>query len=497
MNASANPLADEFVTFIQHALPGLEDGTYELEVSQRIEDADGQPINQEVVARTYTFAVTGDRFRLSDPGATIASCFPASNATGEFNTVLPHVVFNTPTFPWARYPTDTPPVPPAPGADTDLDVPTWLAILVLDADDMAAHATLALEPLTGVLGDLFPPAAYAASKLGENYSYFTGASDTSALEIDESVSDPVQTIDVPLTLFADIAPTLADLALSAHVRCVSIENKPLAPGAEPPADPLGSFAIVFANRLPAPESKSHAYLVSLEGMSRFLPATSDGGTLNDPTVDLKRSLRLAVLAHWTFNTKGESATFVERLEALNRRSGGAPDAVDTNLRLLAPGASPPISGALDGGYVPLNHQLRTGETTVSWYRGPLSPRNAAAAQLQLPISSPDQALTLDPTTGMFDASLAAAWTLGRLLALQDKSYSSSLYAWKKALIQMIVDAAERRIIDEILGTQLAGAPEPAPTPATAEAPPPAPAMRASKSLLEEMMRAISAAGTGR
>ena len=55
------------------------------------------------------------------------------------------------------------------------------------------------------------------------------------------------------------------------------------------------------------------------------------------------------------------------------------------------------------------------------------------------------------TTGLLDASLAAAWTIGRLIALQDKGFSAALYTWKRGLTQAVVDTAEREILAEILG----------------------------------------------
>jgi hypothetical protein len=477
MSTPAPAPATEFVTFLQHQLPGLEDGSYQLTVSHHVNDSAGNPISGQALSRSYTFAVSGDRFRLSNPAATVASTFPASNATGEFTTVLPHVVFTAPSFPWARYPTRVPPKLPDPGKDAATDVPTWLAVLVLDEDDATAFPGLTLDPVTGVLGDLFPAVAYPASTLGQDYSYFAGDRDTSGLETGEAVTDPVQFIDVPLRLFADIAPTLADLSLTAHVRQVSVQNKPMALGDTPPDDPTGTFAIVISNRLPQPDKRSHAYLVSLEALQDYLPATGDGGTPAGAGLDMSRALRLAVLQDWTFNAKGETAAFTGLLEALNQR-GGAGDAANTNLRLSVAGATPPVSTALDAGYVPLDHHLRTGETTVSWYRGPLSPIDRGRAGPPLPVSSPDQALVFDPTTGVFDASLAAAWTIGRLLALQDQSYAASLYGWKKGQAQAVVDAVERKIIDDAFAGLIA-----------------APASQSTAALLHDAMRLIKSAGT--
>jgi hypothetical protein len=439
-----NPL-DEYVTFIQHQLPGLEDGTYDLDLAAYIDDV------SDKMSRSYRFAVTGDRFSFADPAATVSSTFPALNATGKFETALSHVVLNGATLPWARSPIPNPPLRAE--VDVEDDVPTWLAVLVFDDDDVAAFPQLTLSPATGVLGDLFPIEAYRETTLGSDFSYFEGAINTDGLDVDETVSDPVQTIEIPLRLWAQVGPTLDDLKLTAHVRSLSVENKPLAVGATPPSDPIGTFAIVVGNRLPAPDKRSFAFLVSLEGLRDVLPATSAGGTLTDPKIDLDRKLRLAVLHQWSFNTKGGSAAFVERLEQLNgRKLHDKDDAVNTNLRVDRPQATPPIAGALAAGYVPLNHDLRTTETTVSWYHGPLSPIDEPSPLLPtVPISSPDQALVFDPTTGLFDASLAAAWTIGRLLALQDRSFATALYQFKRGLVKATVDALERQLLAEILG----------------------------------------------
>ena len=455
-------LASEVVTFIQHDLPGLEDGTYELTVEQHVDDAKDQPVSGKTIDRTWHFAITGDRFVLADPATSIASTFPVDNATGEYDTVLPHVVFQSTSLPWMRSPLAVrPPLPPA-GLDADDDAPTWLAVLVLDETDAAAYPpgtgapALELTPVTRSIGDLFPPAVVKTSTLGHGRSYFDGATTTDGLEIGERIGDPIQTIDIPLALFADVAPTLGDLELSAHVRRVDVENKPITVGQEPAVDPLGAFSIVIANRLPQHEQKSRAYLVSLEGLEALLPSDDAPGT--ERSAGAGDFVRLAVLRYWTFNSKGGSATFVDQLERLNDRTPGGPDAANTNLRLHKDGALPPVSGALAAGYAPLAHALRTGETTVSWYRGPLSPVNAEPTPIDVPISSPDEALAFDPTTGMFDTSLAAAWTIGRLAALQDQAFSQALYAWKQGLSRSVVEGVERELIAEAFAGLLGPSP---------------------------------------
>ncbi|GAB5446019.1 hypothetical protein [Gymnodinialimonas sp.] len=470
-------IADEFVTFIQHKLPGLEDGTFELHVSQKLmKEADpGKPkqgaaarnddkdtdtrIDDGEIENTYTFAVQGDRFALSNGPGTLNSVFPANNASGEYSGVFAHAVLSNPAFPWTRSPQSTGPVAEM-DVPVDQDRATWLAVLVFDEDDAQAHDGLTLTTQTGTLRDLFPPAALGPgdgkSTLGDNYSYFFGVTNTDGLEIGESLDDAIHYVDVPLSLFVPVAPTLDDLKLTAHVREVSVENKPIPSGTAAPDNPIGSFSIVIGTRLPQSMQQSHAVLVSLEGLSDFLPGDEDGTAPAGSNVNMTKSIRLAVLASWSFFATGTTAGFVDRLMALNGRGDGTGDAPNTNLRLDLPDAEGPVKDALALGYVPMNHDLRGGGNTVSWYRGPLSPAKVPASELQTPVPSADNLTVFDPTMGMLDVSLGAAWTIGRLAALQDTTFSTSLYQWKRGLSAKVVNEVERGLIDDLFGAIGAG-----------------------------------------
>lgn len=456
-NSQDNPLLNELVTFIQHDVPGLPDGEFKLTVSQRVDDSQDKPINDDALTASYTFAVLGDRFRLKNPADVLYTVFPEDLGTGEYSTVLPHVVFTKSTFPWARYPTSTEPdAPPPPGSSTDANVPTWLGVLLFDEDDVAAYPSLSPEPQNATMGDLFPTSVYPSSTLGANYSYFQKATDTSGLDIGDQLSDIIQIIDVPLDLFWRIAPTVNDLSLLAHVREVSLVNKPTIPGVSDVGEPLGTFSIVFGNRLPQTHKKTLACLVSLEELEPFLPTDENGGAPAGNTFDGSKFLRLAVLRSWTFYSTGESATFVDQLLRLNgRATGDKADAVNTNLRLLYAGDNQVVRDALTMGYVPLNNELRSGGRTVSWYRGPLVPYLISKQHLSFPVASPDQAMTFDPTTGMLDDSFAAAWTAGRMVALQDAAFSTALYNWKRGLAQQVVNSIEEEIMAEQFAVVLA------------------------------------------
>ncbi|WPV64831.1 hypothetical protein [Chitinophaga sp. LS1] len=463
-NNSEQYLLNEQVSFVQHALPGLDAGEYQLQLNQQVFQSDGKtPVSGEAYSNTYTFAVTSDRFSLANPGSVINSVFPNDNASGEFSNVLPHVVFNKTTFPWTRYPTLKEPYdPPQPGKDVDGDVPTWLWVLLLDDDDTAAYPALTNSITPCTTCDLFPKTAYANSKIPDNtYSYFYAATDLADLEPGQNTADNINVIDVPMGLFWQLAPSIDDLELMAHVRIVSLVNQPTNGNSN--GEPTGSFSIVFGNRLPNTQRKTRAYLVSLEGLEVFLPQ-DDGSIPSATNYKQTDTIRLAVLANWTFFSTGESATFVHQLESLNDCTpGSGVPASNTNIRIPYAGSNAVVAGAFNMGFVPLNQTMRTAEKNVSWYRGPLLPySNAGANPLQVPIPSPDAANVFDPTTGMLDTSYAAAWTIGRMVALQDTSFSTGLYNWKKGLAQQVNNNVENTLMMQYFNVQ------PSPQPALSQ-----------------------------
>lgn len=100
---------------------------------------------------------------------------------------------------------------------------------------------------------------------------------------------------------------------------------------------------------------------------------------------------------------------------------------------------------LASGAIPFPHHLQEGGRTVSWYRGPFKPNDAPINENPFakvdkhnpknftyrPVLSSDQLLKFDDTLNMLDVSYAAAWELGRMLTLNNKSVSMDLYTWKR------------------------------------------------------------------
>lgn len=415
------------VTLTQNSVPALDAGEYEIQLAQAV-TVNGAPDTFPASAR---FAVKGRRFGL-DP-ADLHSIFPADNVTGEYASVLPHVVLTRTSLPWERSPLAGALPPKSDGADT----PAWLALLLVDEDDLAAYPSFDPRLKNAKAKDLFPPAVCPDSTLGGNLSYFAGVAKTSdGLDLWESPDDDCSVVDLPLSLFRAIAPSVEDLQMLAHVRDVSLENQERGPEQDGADDAGAGFSVLIANRLPAPGRRSWVYLVSLENLDAHLPG---GERCAEP--DRGAFIRLIALKAWSFTALDQSkpgTDFVKVLrsvsvDVLQRRAPGAAAKKD---------ADATVTQALSLGYVPMGHDLRGGGRTVSWYRGPLLPC-ARARGLVLPIGSADAATRYDPDSGMLDVSYAVAWQLGRLLALQDKAYSSALYGWKRGIEkELVVRAAD-------------------------------------------------------
>jgi hypothetical protein len=107
---------------------------------------------------------------------------------------------------------------------------------------------------------------------------------------------------------------------------------------------------------------------------------------------------------------------------------------DLWLRAPVPAANGKVQTALKLGYAPLPHHLRQGSRTVSWYRGPLVPVPDVARTVDNIFVNADRALQYDKDTGLFDVTYAAAWQLGRLLALQAPEFAWALFLMERGYV---------------------------------------------------------------
>jgi len=376
---------DQTFTFAQKHRPNLRDGDYRLEVTQSVAIGDA---SQNIPTHIQPFTIAGERYAL-DKGA-IHAFFPASGSVGGFSGVLPHVVLNRSTLPWERT------AEKSTEADKDTDTP-WLMLLLFDqTEEIKKSTTTWSELLNG------------PRKLdGVSIPYSLQS------EVGEQDDDPVNVIDIPQPVFdlffGNIDQLRQELSLLAHVRENEEEEK----------------AIIVGSRLPRAGSASEVHLVSVE---HLLENPSDDALQGEDT----DYVRLISLASWSFSTEEQGHDFSGLLQNMDVNTLQYPS---SQLK-SASGASTAseLSGKLQSGKLFLPHALRNGSAAASWYSSPLAPGPSENSP-QLPAFGADSLLTYDEAFGVLDTTYAAAWELGRLLALQSKSMSVALYHWKLTYAQ--------------------------------------------------------------
>ncbi len=401
------------VEFVQYHRPPLKDGLYKIKVEQTIQT--NETTAKKVPATTFsaerTFLVAGERFELKPEE--IQAVFPPDGSLGEHSNVMPHVILTRSTLPWERSSLES----DAPGSRQDAP---WLALLLFDDGEEPEPTVLTL----GQLQEAADPKVKFPSL---------------ELELGQQADDKVTVIDIPRSRLEKILPSLDELAILAHVRQAKGADKNLV------GDEL---AAIICNRLPKHGALSTAHLVSVEGRYR----TTQGGDTTTYFFDYQdaaedESIRLVSLKSWSFACSDPSQSFKGLLKNLNSQYS-----VAASLR-LPPGAdADEAEPFLASGLVPLPHALRQGGATVSWYHGPFIP-GPNEVEVELPVRAADQLVRYDPRYGMFDVSYAAAWELGRLLALQSKQFSVSLYNWKRENVQRLKQAEQQVLHPHLPGQQ--------------------------------------------
>ncbi len=238
---------------------------------------------------------------------------------------------------------------------------------------------------------------------------------TISLNDHQKAGDPVSVIDVPRQILEPLLPSRDELAMLAHVRRLHFGDDDMSRMSR---DDLHDHerAVLLANRLPQPGATSMVHLVSVEG--RY-----DAGTerFNFDQAGPQDDIRLVSLTRWRFACISNAQTFANMIVGLER---------DHRSFRLPNNANPDAEHFLQEGFVPVHHALRQGGKTLSWYRGPFV-TGAVGDSLTVPVHTADSLLRYHSSVGMFDVGYAAAWELGRLMALQSPTFSSSLYAWKR------------------------------------------------------------------
>jgi len=425
-------------------VPPLVDGSYRITVSTEVSlGIAGDP--QKLAARESFFNVEGPRFTM--PPTEVAGVFPPRNGHGPFFDAIPHIALYRRTLPWEREldpqnligNVDHPVTGQQPTHDTGLP---WMVLLLFAENEVTVLKNQPLEEVVPakVLQRLKPPPGIRCDAVEADYE-----------------------------LVKSILPSKEELQLLAHVRQVNVNDRELAAG-----DSDGYFAVLMANRVPDPDTKYVACLVSLEERSDLIdknPAAQahrlssrfaggvqvvegaiahgggggdgsvGGGPAGGGAVDVgiagaairapedslpakfldRRFLfrprtRLVCLHSWRFECEG-TGTFRALMQRLD-------------VGMIGKVASVGEPALTDTAHLKLDAQNRAGVPEQVLYRGPLVPFSLTRDTLG-PYHCADQARRVAPDAGGEDVSYAAAFEVGRLLAAADPRLGQELMRWRR------------------------------------------------------------------
>lgn len=371
--------------------PALGPGQYNISVRQEL-SWDGKLQEGKVRSEKLSFTCEAGGFTLDQEE--IYSVYPPKDSFGLFENVIPHLVLKKRTLPWER---------PSP-----VNGASWMALLLFSETEPAELINQDVTKIFKVDDQTYCPVKMPKPGYGEG----TGC----------------LALDVDAELFCQLCPLAAELPLLAHARCVSRENKT--------ADQNfveDWLSVLVGNRLPRSgygESglKNTVYLISLEDFGDFL--TKDSLRQEIASMERYKKVRIPALASWSFYSKKEEYSFITCFNHLTadsllmRDAGLRKDAVSEQTGIL-----PEVSALLQRGYVALNHELRDGGRTVSFYHGPFRPCKVKLKKEEYQIFS-DARLIYEPELGMFDLSLSMAFNLGRTLGLKDQVFARALLRYR-------------------------------------------------------------------
>jgi hypothetical protein len=435
--------------------PPLVDGSYRIDAVTNV-TFDG--LQAPLSSNSGYFDIEGPRFTL--PATDVAAVYPPRNGHGGFDQYIPQIVISRRTLPWERRLTADPsaigtpirdqwtqqpdPFPPVNDPNEWGPAP-WLALLVFQEGEYTLHQNVALKSVV-------PADVYAR------------------LDVPDGIT--CDSIEVEAGLLQSVIPSLDELTLLAHVRQVNVDDKELNA-----ASGDGLYAVLMSNRVPAPNAKFRACLVSLEertdivkadpppvaapifigilenpviGQIDKVPAARAGGSaalaagnignLNNqfgstvlatvadrnvanavgfvaaPYYHVFIETQQVVLLHsWTFECTGVG-TFRDYVQRINVSTMGT----------VEEQGHPPV---IDTGHIPITVMDRAGVQENVWYRGPFVPMPLTRDPLTY--HSADQCRRVTPETGAEDISYAAAFECGRLMAAADPRLGQELMRWRR------------------------------------------------------------------
>jgi hypothetical protein len=460
--------------------PQLDPGHYGIEVKQSIQTSGS--VNEALDVYNFDSAVTTPgpapilpqkfdivvpQFNL-DP-KTINSFYPPDGHADE-GRVLPHIVFNDPHLPWDRplilNPNATrsivsPDFAAAPGASGDgaatsplrlhqeatvrpgVPIPPWFALVVFDPSELALTKDDATALNLANFNEASLPSSGAYNMTVGNYlsniksriNYDAGYRDESGqadFKLLKLSSDPTSIIFPKKARAKEIFNPSLKFILTSHVREINTVGIP-----DAGVEEKGLFSVCISHVTgPTTNTKPVTQVVHLVSLEWFDFTRMDV---------LKPSDRVGMVSlfSWTYlslppdplNFKDTMISLATNKQMLKPSKKTLDSILGDENDLNVKSAATYLHDRLDLGYSIGRWRASTGEETIAFFRGPLTPAPTPwkpSTKDDWPGSSNSgkDFQILDRDLGVMDVTYSSAWQLGKLIAIQDTVFNSALLRFR-------------------------------------------------------------------
>ncbi|KAF3909884.1 hypothetical protein ABW21_db0207136 [Orbilia brochopaga] len=421
--------------FRSYYLPSLEGGRHTIQVEQKVSLANSTLEADELltdadktrnaVMVTQDFTVIAPHFKLIEERVDSVSPPPGHSALPK---TLPHIVLKDFHFPWARNAATC-----ARQKDDDSNRIPWVALITFTADELQV-ADLGI--FGGISGAKLNENLAVDAQVGDAFDNLTAAAEsenmTSLLaepdlrERDQSTS--LICLKKPLftKLFTENGKgNISQFKYLNHVRKVATDGMMAAMYGT-----SGTYSIIVSHRTGPFDTEKPTplitHLVSLENIDG-----SDISTFKDNIV-------MASLYSWTYTSLPPGSFDVRSAlqnlgDNLTVLKAGTPPKSDPKVKPSSKTKEKTMEDIIakrqEDGYTLVRHRTITGEETAAMYRGPLVPTivpHRTAAEMTIQSNFGTDLQILDADLSLMDISYAAAWQLGKTLAMGDPAFTAAL-----------------------------------------------------------------------
>ncbi|KAF5590568.1 uncharacterized protein FSUBG_10784 [Fusarium subglutinans] len=409
--------------------PNLEVGDYTFTATETIQPTSNLNDLRQLSKLTQSLSVPGPKFKLLH-SSDIHSVYPVAGSI-ETGAILPHVTLKHSTLAWERqvvFPGDYAP-------DSSSKVP-WLAVLSFTEDELilSESAATTLGFPSGTVPSRYGAVATTASQLKLLNNSIASPLWSSNFGDDYADTDPVDALCIRPTLFKELFQPVAggkacnDIVpyqFMAHVRHSHSSSDIISIVISPRSGPTELIK----------PARMVSHLISLEGIPRLDVSSSAS------------SVALVSLYSWDWmcTPPAGPTTPKDILNALGKTVQPlcVPKTILSSI-VTSTISSSWLHDRLEAGYTIKPYQDASGQKATCILRGPLipAPEKPDPSFGSCCSDNGKDLLRFDSATGLPDITMQSAWTLGRAMALGDKSFLTSLMRLRGKIRAEAVRAAK-------------------------------------------------------